>query len=338
MKKVKVEDAVGLMLAHDITEIVPGTKKDVAFRRGTVIKNGDIEKLLDLGKGHIFVAEDGESEVHEDEAARRIALSVTDDKMDLLPPREGRVNITSRIRGLLAVDVRRLEEMNRIDHVVFTSLPDHYPVKPGDVIGATRIVPLFISEELLERAEHVGRKGLIKVLPFKPMITGLVITGTEVASGRIPDASARVEEKLEGYGLELMGKKLVPDSVATIRDAILELLDGGAELIVTTGGLSVDPDDVTKEGVEATGAKIISYGAPVFPGAMFLVARLRGRYILGAPACVYYNTITALDIVIPWVMAGERIRADRIRKLALGGLCFHCPECRYPNCYFGKGR
>ncbi len=338
MKKVRVQEAVGLTLAHDITEIIPGKKKDVAFRRGRIIEKGDVEKLLDLGKGFVYVTEGQEKEVHEDDAARRIALSVMDDNMDLAPAKEGRVNIVSRVTGLVTVNARRLDAMNRVEHVVFTTVADGYPVKPGDLVAATRIIPLCISEELLAQAEQVGRKGLVKILPFQTMKAGLVVTGTEVATGRIPDASSRVEEKLEGYGLQVVGKKLVVDDVTSIRDAVLELFDRGAEIVLTTGGLSVDPDDVTREGVEATGARIISYGAPVFPGAMFLVARLRGRYILGSPACVYYNTHTALDIVLPWILAGKGVQAAGVRKLALGGLCLHCPECHYPRCFFGKGR
>jgi molybdopterin biosynthesis enzyme len=169
------------------------------------------------------------------------------------------------------------------------------------------------------------------------MKAGLVVTGTEVASGRIPDASFRVEEKLKGYGLEVIGKRLVADNIELIRDAVLGLSEEGADLVVTTGGLSVDPDDLTREGIEATGARVISYGAPVFPGAMFLVARLKGKYVLGAPACVYFDTHTMLDVLLPRIMAGKAISAATVRKLALGGLCMHCSACHYPNCFFGKG-
>ncbi len=338
MKKVNVEDAVGLVLAHDITEIIPGEKKDVAFLRGSVIEKGDVERLLDLGKSHIFVTDGPEKEVHEDEAGRRIAMAAMDDHMELSSAKEGRINITAKVNGLVAVDLARLAAINKIKDVLFTVVPDRYPVKAGDIVAATRIVPLYISESLLQEAEGVGRKGIIRIRPFARMSVGLVVTGTEVATGRIPDASARVEAKLQGHGLDLMGKRVVRDDVGLIRDAILELIDAGSEIIVTTSGLSVDPDDLTKEGVEATGARVISYGAPVFPGAMFLVARLKGRYILGAPACVYFNTHTMLDILLPRIMAGERVTAASVRKLALGGLCLHCDVCRYPNCFFGKGR
>jgi molybdopterin biosynthesis enzyme len=338
LKKVKVQDAVGLVLVHDITEIIPGKKKDVAFKRGRIIEEGDVEKLLDLGKGHIYVTDGKESEVHEDEAGRRIALAAMDDYMELSPAKEGRINITSRVDGLVKIDRTSLMEMNRIKDVLFTVVPDRHPVKAGDIVAATRIIPLYIPEGLLEQAERVGRKRPVTILPFSRMSAGLVVTGTEVATGRIPDESGRVEEKLRGYGLDLVGRRIVGDDVGLIRDAILDLIGMGAQIVVTTGGLSVDPDDLTKEGVEATGARIISYGAPVFPGAMFLVARLKGVHILGAPACVYFNTHTMLDILVPRILAGDKVNAGTVRKLALGGLCRHCPECHYPNCFFGKGR
>jgi molybdenum cofactor synthesis domain-containing protein len=338
LKKVRVEDAVGLKLAHDITEVIPGKKKDAVYRRGQVIEKGDIERLLDLGKGHVYVAEGDEKEVHEDEAGRRIALAAVDDHMEVLPAKEGRFNIVSKVDGLVSVDRRSLAAINGVKDVLFTAVPDSYPVKAGDLVAATRIIPLSISEELLTKAEQIGKRGIIRILPFQSMRVGVVVTGTEVASGRVVDGSARVEEKLRGYGLEVLGKKIVSDDIGLIRDAINSLVDQGAELIVTTGGLSVDPDDLTKEGVEATGAKVIAYGAPVFPGAMFLIARLKGRYILGAPACVYFNTRTVLDIFVPRVMAGQRLTAHTVRKLAFGGLCLHCPTCHYPNCFFGKGQ
>lgn len=338
MKKVKVESAVGLTLAHDVTEIIPGQKKGAAFRRGRIIEKTDIDRLLDMGKGHIYVTDGEEKEVHEEEAGKRIAASAVDESVEIRTVKEGRVDMISKINGLVAVDTRLLAEINKIKNVLFTVVPDSYPVKAGDLIAATRIVPLYISEELLQKAEGIGRKGIVRVLPYKAMKAGLIVTGTEVASGRIPDASFRVEDKLRGYGLEVIDKRLVRDDIGLIRDAVLEVSEEGADIIVTTGGLSVDPDDLTKEAIEATGARVISYGTPVFPGAMFLVARLKGKYVLGAPACVYFDTHTMLDILLPRIMAGKTINRAAIRKLAFGGLCLHCGECHYPNCFFGKGR
>lgn len=337
MRKVRVEDAVGLTLAHDVTQIIPGKIKEAAFMRGRVVEKADIGRLLDMGKGHIYVTDGPEKEVHEDEASKRMASSTINEFMDIRPAKEGKTNIVSKVDGLVAVDKRLLSAMNRIEHVLFTTVPDNYPVRAGEIIAATRIVPLYISESLLAQAEEISKKGIVRVLPYLRMKAGLVVTGTEVASGRIKDASGRVEEKLRGYGLEVIGKRIVKDDVALIREAVLDLFDLGADLMITTGGLSVDPDDLTKEGVEAAGARVISYGAPLFPGAMFLVGKLKGKYILGAPACIYFDTHTALDVFLPRVMAGRSIRATDVRKLALGGMCLHCPDCRYPNCFFGKG-
>jgi molybdopterin biosynthesis enzyme len=338
LKKVKVQEAVGLELAHDITEIIPEKKKDVAFRRGRIIEQKDVEHLLDLGKGHVYVMEGGETDVHEDEAARRIAGAAIGEHMTLTPPKEGRINIESTVDGLVSVNRRTLYEMNKVEDVAFTTVPDRYPVKAGDIVAATRIVPLYIDEENLQKAEYIGRQGIIKILPFKQMKAGLVVTGNEIFSGRIKDGSPVVEERLRRYGLTLVGKELAPDDVGSIRDAILRLFQKGAELIITTGGLSVDPDDVTKEGIAATGARTQLYGAPIFPGAMFLLARRKSNYILGVPACVYYSKNTVLDIVLPWVLAGMNVTKSDILKLSHGGLCLNCRECHFPNCFFGKGR
>lgn len=337
MKKVSIDKALGLVLAHDITEIIPGKKKDVAFSRGKVIEKGDVEKLLDLGKRYLYVFEGDVKGFHEDEAGVRIAQAILSEHMESGPPKEGKVSIRSTVNGLFYVNAKHLFEMNRIKDVLLSTVPNRHLVKPGDLVAATRIIPLYIDEASLRRVERVAEKGLIRISPFKSLRIGLVITGSEVYTGRVQDGSAVVEEKLSSYGLEPAGKTIVPDEVSVIRDAILKLFDDGAELVLTTAGLSVDPDDVTREGIEATGAEVLFYGTPVFPGAMFLVARLKGRYILGAPACVYYNRYTVLDIVLTRILAGERMhRADMV-KLSYGGLCMQCTECHYPTCFFGKG-
>ncbi len=337
MKKVSVEQAEGMVLAHDITEVVPGKKKDVAFRRGKVIEKGDIEKLLDLGKRHLYVFEGEAKGIHEDEAGKRIAQSVMSDHMELLPPKEGKVCIVSTVKGLYYVNDKLLYELNRIRDVLFSSLPNRYPVNPGDVVAAAKTIPLYADEKILKRVEKVAEKGIIRISPFKQYTMGLVITGSEIATGRIKDGSDLVRQKVEGHGLTVIDKRIVTDDIEMIRDAILAQLDMGADMVMTTAGLSVDPDDVTKEGIEATGAEILFYGTPVFPGAMFLVARLKGKYILGAPACVYYNNNTVMDILLPRIIAGERMDKRDIARLSYGGLCLHCQVCHYPACFFGKG-
>lgn len=337
MKKVKIEKALGMILAHDITEIIPGKKKDVAFRRGKIIAREDIEKLLDLGKGYLYVFEGEVKGIHEDEASVRIAQSIMDEHMELVPPKEGKVSIKSKVNGLFYVNDRHLYAVNRIKDVLLSTVPNRHPVKAGDIVAATRIIPLYIKERELKKVERVGEKGVIRIRPFKSLKAGLVITGSEVYTGRIKDGSHVVEEKLNHYGLELVGKRIVPDDVSMIRDAIITLFDRGAEVVITTAGLSVDPDDVTKEGIESTGAEVLFYGTPVFPGAMFLVARLKGRYILGAPACVYYNKYTVLDMILTRIMAGEKMHRNDMVKLSYGGLCLNCDVCHYPACFFGKG-
>lgn len=336
MKKVSVDKALGMILAHDITEIIPGKKKDVAFRRGKVIEKDDIEKLLDLGKRHLYVFEGETKGVHEDEAGIRIAKAIIDDNMDILPSKEGKSNIVSKVRGLFYVDSKRLYEMNTIGNVLLSTMPNRYPVRPGQVVAAAKTIPLYIDEKELEAAAVVGQKGVIRISPFRPMKMGLVITGSEVYEGRIKDGSEDVQKKIEGYGLAIIDRRIVTDDIAMIRDAILDQLNMGADVVMTTAGLSVDPDDVTKEGIEATGAQVVFYGTPVFPGAMFLVARLKGKYILGAPACVYYNNNTVMDLILMRILAGERVQKKDVAKLAYGGLCLYCDVCHYPACPFGK--
>lgn len=326
-----------MILAHDITEIIPGKKKDVAFKRGKVIEQGDVERLLDLGKRYLYVFEGSTRGVHEDEASTRIAQAILGEHMEYTIPKEGKVSIKTTVNGLFYVNTQHLFSLNRIKNVLLSTLPNRHPVQAGDIIAATRIIPLYIDEKELKKVERIGEKHIIRVSPFKSLNIGLVITGSEVYTGRIQDGSSVVEEKLKGYGLTIAGKVIVPDDISLIRDAILKLFDSGAEIVLTTAGLSVDPDDVTKEGIEATGAETLFYGTPVFPGAMFLVARLRGKYILGAPACVYYNRNTVLDIILTRILAGERMHKNDMVKLSYGGLCLHCDVCHYPTCFFGKG-
>ena len=338
MKKVKVEDALGLVLAHDITEVITGKKKDVAFKKGTVIRESDFERLRDIGKRHLYVFDEAVEGVHEDDAGTRIADAIMDRHMEAMPPKEGKISIKSRANGLFTVDTEMLYKLNRIKDVAVGTLPNRYPVKAGDLIASARIIPLYTDEKTVLKVEKGWKnRKMISILPFKPMLAGLVITGSEVYEGRVPDSSHIVEAKLKEYGSGIMGKAVVTDDIPMIRDAVRDLFDRGADLVITTAGLSVDPDDVTREGIEATGAKTIFYGTPVAPGAMFLLARLDGKYILGAPACVYFNRYTALDIILPRVLAVERMSKKDAAMLGYGGLCTYCEVCQYPACHFGKG-
>ncbi|MCX7857975.1 MAG: molybdopterin-binding protein [Deltaproteobacteria bacterium] len=340
MKKVRVEEAIGMILAHDITEIIPGKKKEVAFPRGKRIEREDVSKLLDLGKANVYVMDNKNEGVHEDEATVRIAKALMDENMEYLPPREGRVQILSKVDGIFCVDKKGLLKVNMVENVLFSSLPDKYPVRKGDLVAACRIVPLYIKEKSLKKIENLGRKKIIRVFPYRKAKVGLVVTGSEIYNGRIEDGSVIIENKIREMGSEIVGKKLATDDVIMIRDFILELFDQGADIVVTTGGLSVDPDDVTKEGIEATGARVLFYGAPIFPGAMFLLAVYDEKYILGAPACVYYNKYTIFDIIFGRILSGEDMRnigKKEVASFSYGGLCLSCKVCHYPVCFFGKG-
>ena len=295
-----------MILAHDITEIIPGKKKDVAFKKGTIIQEADVERLLDLGKRHLYVFDGAIEGVHEDDAGNRIARAIMRKHMEAAAPREGKVSVKSTVDGLFKVDPEALYELNRIDNVLVGTLPNRYPVKAGDVIAAARIIPLYIDEKTLARVEKGWKsRKMISVLPFKSLSAGIVVTGSEVYDGRVPDSSHIVDTKLKNYGSSIVGKRVVTDDIPMIRDAILDLFDKGADIVITTAGLSVDPDDITRDGIEATGAKTIFYGTPIAPGAMFLLATLNGKYILGAPACVYHSGYTALDIVLVRILAGR---------------------------------
>jgi len=339
MKKVRVQDAVGMVLCHDITKIVPGEFKGVAFKKGHIIQEEDVEKLLDLGKANIYVWESQEGQLHEDEAAIRLARAVAKNGLELTEPKEGKVNLHAAQEGLLKINVGLLEEINSIDQIVVATLHTNQVVPKGQLVASCRVVPLVIDEEKIEQVEKIcaSTRGIIEIKPVKKVKAGLVTTGGEIFSGRKKDAFGPViKAKLENLGSELVKQVFVPDDVTKITKAILDLKAEGMELILTTGGMSVDPDDLTPSGIRATGAKIEAYGAPVLPGSMFLLAYLDNIPILGLPGCVMYNKTTIFDLVLPRVLAGEVITRSDLVKLGHGGLCLNCQTCTFPHCHFGK--
>ena len=339
MKQIKVEDAVGTVLAHDVTRIIPGEFKGVGFRRHHRIRSEDIPELLKIGKKHLFVMELAEFEVHEDDAALRIAGALCGPNLRWSDPREGKSNMITEIDGLLQIDLEGLSMVNHIGEMIVSTLKTGLPCKKGQTIAATRIIPLFINKDKIERMEGIGLKykPILQVLPYVRKRVGLVVTGSEVSEGLIPDGSETwVVPRLTAYGCELVGKRLVGDDVDMIAGAITELAADGCEFIVTTGGLSVDPDDVTRQGVRASGAEIISYGSPILPGAMFLNARLGNVPILGAPACIFYHSRTVFDLMLPRLLADRQPSADEIGDMGHGGLCMNCKVCHFPACAFGR--
>lgn len=340
LKKVKVEEAVGLRLAHDMTRIIPGHFKGPAFRRGQVLKQEDIPELLAMGKEYIYSLELGEGELHEEEAAFRIARAAAGAGLVLGAPREGRVNIQAELQGLLRVRKELLEEINSLGELILATLHDRTVCTPGQVVAATRIIPLVIAEARIEEVEELCRLSgqVVEMVRLRTMRVGVVVTGGEIFQGRIEDRSAEiVRRKVEALESAVAGERMAPDDPARIAQAIHELKAEGCQLIVTTGGMSVDPDDVTAEGIARSGARIVSYGAPVLPGSMFLYALLGDLPVLGVPACLIHDPTTTLDLVLPRILAGETLSRQDFAQMGHGGLCLHCPHCGFPVCPFGKG-
>jgi hypothetical protein len=340
LKKIKVENAVGLKLAHDHTQILPGKFKGARFRRGHIIRKSDIPKLLDLGKKVVYVLTLRPGAVHEEDAARRIALAVSGRNLKLAAPREGKVDFIAKTFGLLKIKVDELKKINRVGAVILSTRHNHSIVRAGDIVAGTRIIPLLIRETKVARVETIGRRQgpIIDLLPFRTKKVGILVTGSEIFEGRIQDRSADiVKGKAEALGSKITRMAVVADDPFLIAAEIGRMKKSGCQVIVTTGGLSVDPDDVTLAGIRQSGAEVVFYGTPVLPGAMFAFARLGKTVVLGAPACVLHDPVTALDIFLPRVLADDPVSAKDVAYLGHGGLCLRCPVCRYPVCPFGKG-
>lgn len=337
LKKVKLGEAIGMVLGHDVTKVIPGQFKGPAFRRGHVIKEEDIPELLNIGKEHIYIIEEEEGEVHEEEAALRIAKAVSGPGMELSEPSEGRINIRVKSAGLLKVNTALLREVNSIGEIVLATQKSYTTCQEGTIVAGTKINPLYISEAKLRKVEELCQKQgkVLKVIPLKPKSVGIIITGSEVFKGRIKDKFGEtIRKKVEALGSTINHQTVVPDDEELIAQAITEMRDRGSDVILVCGGLSVDPDDVTVGGVEKSGAEIINYGAPVMPGAMFLLAMLGDIPILGAPGAVIFNQTTIIDVILPRVLAGEKVTREDIIELGHGGLCLNCGECNFPVCPF----
>jgi molybdenum cofactor synthesis domain-containing protein len=340
LQTIRVEDAVGRVLSHDITKIVKGEFKGASFKKGRVINKKDIPELLKLGKENIYVLELEHGEVHEDEAGVRLGAAVAGENTKWCGPKESRVNIHACCDGLLKVNVPFLEAVNELPDVILSTLLNNTVVKSGDLLAGTKVIPLMVPEQTLAEAERICRDAgwLVKVIQFKAHSVGVVITGNEVYKKRIRDAFGPViAEKVEAFGSSVMRMEYVPDDRDLIKDKINQMAVDGAEIVFVTGGMSVDPDDVTPKAIRLTGAAVEKYGAPALPGAMFMLAYLGDVPVLGIPACGMFFKTTIVDLLLPRLLAGERIRSSDIVALAHGGLCRLCDPCRFPNCTFGKG-
>ena len=351
---IPVQEAVGFTLCHDITEIVPGEKKGPAFLRGHIVCEQDIEHLLRLGKEHLYVwnadvaTVSGASAplmeagaVHEDDAARRMAAVVSGEGIAYGEPREGRINFRAARQGLFSINLDLLDRINSIPYVTLATAHSPQAVEKGRMLAGTRVIPLTVPESTVKSVEDCCREAaspLLDVLPFKEHRVGIVTTGSEVYHGRVKDAFGPVlHKKFSAWGSVIHSQEIVPDTTDVTVAAINKAIADGADFICVTGGMSVDPDDKTPAAIRAVGCEIITYGAPVFPGAMFMLGYLDNIPVLGLPGCVMYHRASIFDLIVPRILAGLRVSSREIVRLAHGGLCEGCPECHYPQCAFGKG-
>lgn len=337
MKKVKVQDAIGMTLCHDITAMVDGFK-GAAFKRGHVITQEDIPKLLDIGKQHVFIWEENAGEIHEEDAARRLSQMTAVDGAHYGSISEGKVQLFADQDGMFRVDKALLAAVNRIGDITITTLPDHYPVKAGDRLASMRIVPLVTEERQIAEAEALcADKQLYDLRPFKPLKVGIIITGSEIYHGRIKDKFERVARaKLAHYPAEILGVHVCDDELDMIVGAGRALLAEGAELLIFSGGMSVDPDDLTPSAIREMGAEIVSYGVPSQPGNMTLVAYLDQAALLGVPGAAISRPTTMFDVLLPQIFCGDPLTKDDLIRLGEGGLCQMCDNCHFPNCTFGR--
>lgn len=338
--KVKVEDAVGLALAHDITEVRPGEYKGPSFRKGHEVERKDLCHLMRLGKQHLYVLDLESDQVHEDDAAIEMATALAGPGVVFdRKAREGKIELKASYDGLLKVAVEPLVDFNMIPDTMCASIHNNTPVKKGQSLAGTRAIPLVIQREVLDRAVALARDHypVFAVKAFNPLKARLVITGNEVYHGLIEDRFEEiVRSKLEAYGSELVETAILPDDQAQIARKIESFIEAGSDLIITTGGMSVDPDDVTRIGIRDAGVDRIFYGAAVLPGAMFMLA-YNGRVpLVGIPACALFHQTTVFDLILPRLAAGETPEDRDLARLAHGGLCVDCPTCRFPACSFGK--
>ena len=367
MKLIRTTEAEGAVLCHDITQIVRGVTKDARFRKGHVVTKEDIPVLLSLGKDQLYVWEKTEGMLHEDEAAEILCAMCRGAYMERSQPKEGKIELTAAADGLFKVNNEALKAVNGMGQMMIATRHGNVPVKAGDKLAGTRIIPLVIEEERMEEArrramEIAGGSPILELKPFRKKKAAIVTTGNEVYYGRIEDTfSPVIREKLAEYGAEVIDHEIWNDDDKKVTEAILRMIEKGAELVICTGGMSVDPDDRTPLAIKNTGAAIVSYGAPVLPGAMFLLAYYpvgegqtcqtdKGREsqtdkgqtsrtvpIMGLPGCVMYAKRTIFDLVLSRVMADDPVTAEELASLGQGGLCLNCPVCTYPACGFGKG-
>ena len=350
MKLIQTVDAEGAVLCHDITQIIKGVTKDAVFRKGHIVTKEDITVLLSVGKDQLYVWEKEEGMLHENEAAEILCGMCKGEHMERSQVKEGKVELTAGCRGLLKVNDAGLKAVNGFGQMMIATRHGNTMVKAGDKLAGTRIIPLVIEEEKMEAArkatmEATKGRPILELKPFLHKKVGIITTGNEVYYGRIQDTFTPViEEKLKEFDTEIIDHVTWNDDDKKVTNSILDMIHKGADVVICTGGMSEDPDDKTPLAIKNTKAKVVSYGAPVLPGAMFLLAYYevieenpRTVAIMGLPGCVMYAKRTIFDLVLPRVMADDEVTAEDLGALGQGGLCLNCDFCTFPNCGFGKG-
>lgn len=339
MKQIRIEDSVGCILSHDVTKIVPGEFKGRLFKKGHVIREEDIPKLLDIGKEHIYVWEPKKGQLHENDAAIRVKDLVLGQGCYISEEiKEGKIDFFANTQGIVKINKDLLLKLNLLGEIIVSTIHNNTPVKKGEKIGATRVIPLIIDEKKILEAEKIIKEKIISVEEIKPKKAVLITTGNEVYKGRIKDAFLPVmKEKLEYYGSEIVKQVILPDNKEMITENILKAIEEDkVDMIICTGGMSVDPDDVTPSAIKDCNGEIVTYGAPVLPGAMFLLAYYKNIPILGVPSCAMYSKRTIFDLVLPRILADEKLSFEDIAIFGNGGMCLNCEICSFPHCSFGK--
>lgn len=338
MKMIRTEDAEDCVLCHDITQIIRGVIKDAVFRKGHVVTKEDIPVLLSVGKENLYVWENQEGMLHENDAAEVLRQVCQGECMEPSEVKEGKIELRASCDGLLKINREKMNAVNAMGQMAIASRHGNFPVKKGDKIAGVRVVPLVIEEEKMNRVREIcGDEPVFELLPFGKMKAGIVTTGSEVYYERIQDAFTPVViEKLEEYEIDVLGNTVCNDDSEMVTNAIKHWLSQGVDLVVCTGGMSVDPDDRTPLSIRNATDEIITYGAPVLPGAMFMLAYAGDIPVMGLPGCVMYSKRTIFDLILPRVVAGERLEEADFSVLGQGGLCLSCPICTFPNCGFGK--
>lgn len=339
MKLIRTEDAVGHVLCHDMTQIIKDQYKDARFRKGHIVTEEDIPVLLSMGKEHLYVWEMNENMVHENDAAERLLALCGQENMTRSEVKEGKIELKAACDGLFRVDSRRLIDVNTLEDIMIATRHGNTAVKKGDKLAGMRVIPLVIEEEKLKAAEATaGEEPLLELLPYVKKTAAIIATGSEVKKGLIQDTfTPVVRDKLAAYGIETISITYSGDGVDNVAGAIAEARNTGADMILCTGGMSVDPDDNTPGGIKQSGARIVTYGAPVLPGAMFLLGYFEdGTPIMGLPGCVMYAGATIFDLALPRIAAGVEMTKADFAVMGEGGLCLGCKPCHWPNCPFGK--